>query len=213
MPKICLRLVVVGGSCVGKTAVIEQAIFGNHSPGQPTFHTIEDIYDVQLDTDRGIKERIRIFDTAGVDLHVNNGELSKHYLNLADGFLLVFSVTSKKSFQQIQAIKKEIDKNKGKDFPVVVVATKADIKNERECESIVIKKWAEAEKVRLTELYVGDRKALQDPFVQITTRMVLCAGKGYLQSSHSEVKRFLSMRKTSKSISASKDSGLDVTKE
>ena len=31
--------------------------------------------------------------------------------------------------------------------------------------------------VRLTELYVGDRRALQDPFVQITTRMVLCAGK------------------------------------
>ena len=33
---------------------------------QPTFHTIEDIYEVQLDTDRGVKEKIRIFDTAGV---------------------------------------------------------------------------------------------------------------------------------------------------
>jgi len=210
MPKY-LRLVVVGGSCVGKTAVIEQAVFGKHSPGQPTFHTIEDIYEVQLDTDRGVKERIRIFDTPAVD--TSNGEVSKHYLNLADGFLLVFSVTSKKSFQQIQAIKKEIDKNRGKDFPMVVIATKADIKNERECESIVIKKWAEAEKVRLTELYVGDRKALQDPFVWITSKMVSCTGKGYLQSSHSEVKRFLSMRKTSKTMSASKDSGLDVTKE
>ena len=37
MPK-CLRLVVVGGSCVGKTAVIEQAVFGNHSPGQVSEH-------------------------------------------------------------------------------------------------------------------------------------------------------------------------------
>ena len=33
---------------------------------QPTFHTIEDIYEVQLDTDRGVKEKIRIFDTAGL---------------------------------------------------------------------------------------------------------------------------------------------------
>lgn len=33
MPKY-LRLVVAGGSCVGKTAVIEQAVFGKHSPGQ-----------------------------------------------------------------------------------------------------------------------------------------------------------------------------------
>ena len=36
MPKY-LRLVVVGGSCVGKTAVIEQAVFGKHSPGQVNF--------------------------------------------------------------------------------------------------------------------------------------------------------------------------------
>ncbi|KAM7447867.1 NF-kappa-B inhibitor-interacting Ras-like protein 1 [Porites harrisoni] len=210
MPKY-LRLVVVGGSCVGKTAVIEQAVFGNHSPGQPTFHTIEDIYEVQLDTDRGVKEKIRIFDTAGLD--VNNGELSKQHLNLADGFLLVFSVTSKKSFLQIQAIKKEIDKSRGKDFPMVVIATKTDIKKERECEPIEIKKWAETEKVRLTELCVGDRKALQEPFVWITSRMVSCAGKGYLQSGHSEMKRFLSMRKSSKTVFVSRDSGLDVTKE
>lgn len=29
------------------------------------FHTIEDIYEVQLDTERGVRERVRIFDTAG----------------------------------------------------------------------------------------------------------------------------------------------------
>ena len=33
---------------------------------KPTFPTIEDIYEVQLDTDRGVKEKIRIFDTAGL---------------------------------------------------------------------------------------------------------------------------------------------------
>lgn len=175
------------------------------------FHTIEDIYEVQLDTERGVKERVRIFDTAGVDS--SNGELSKHYFSLADGFLLVFSVTSKKSFQQVQAIKKEIEKSRGKDFPVIVIATKTDVKGERECEFASMKKWAEAERVRLTEVCVGDRKALQDPFVQITTRMVSSLGKGYLQSGHSEVKRFLSMRKTSKTMSVSKDSGLDFTKE
>ena len=37
---------------------------------------------------------------------------------------------------------------------MVVVATKADIKNERECESSVIKKWAEAEKGILTFYHV-----------------------------------------------------------
>ena len=31
-------------------------------------------------------------------------------------------------------------------FPMVVIATKSDIIKERECDSILIKKWAEAEK-------------------------------------------------------------------
>ena len=39
----------------------------------------------------------------------------KRFFSFLQGFLLVFSVTSKKSFQQIQAIKKEIEKNRGKD--------------------------------------------------------------------------------------------------
>ena len=33
MPK-CPRLVVAGGNKVGKTAIIEQAVYGNHSPGK-----------------------------------------------------------------------------------------------------------------------------------------------------------------------------------
>ena len=50
---------------------------------------------------------------------------------------------------------------------------------------------------------------------RIVNEALFCfvSGKGYLQSGHSEVKRFLSMRKTSKAMSVSKDSGLDVTKE
>ena len=44
-------------------------------------------------------------------IHVN----VNRFFFFLQGFLLVFSVTSKKSFQQIQAIKKEIDRNKGKD--------------------------------------------------------------------------------------------------
>ena len=40
-------------------------------------------------------------------------------------------------------------------FPMVVIATKADIKNERECDSVVIKKWAEAEKGTVAYFYLS----------------------------------------------------------
>lgn len=79
------RLVVVGGDRVGKTAIIEQLVFGNHVLGQVSLGraslvcatlrmlplgqgglpTLGDIYEVSLETEKGIVERLQIFDTPG----------------------------------------------------------------------------------------------------------------------------------------------------
>ncbi|KAK3738453.1 hypothetical protein QZH41_017092 [Actinostola sp. cb2023] len=208
MPKT-LRIVVVGGTSVGKTALIEQAVYGNHVPGRPTFQTIEDVYEVLLEVEKGVKERFRIYDTASME--DTKGELSKHYLNLADGFLLVYSTTSKRSFQFVQNLKREIERFRGKDFPIYVIGTKADFREERECDSQMTAQWAENEKARLLEVCVGDRKSLQEPFTWIAKRMITCAGKSYLTSSTEGKMKFLSIRKGSKGLSASKDSNLDMT--
>lgn len=53
-----------------------------------------------------------LFDTI---FGLNYTIFAKQRLSVLQGFLLVFSVTSKKSFQQVQAIKKEIEKSRGKD--------------------------------------------------------------------------------------------------
>ncbi|XP_031567806.1 NF-kappa-B inhibitor-interacting Ras-like protein 2 [Actinia tenebrosa] len=206
MPKI-LRLVVIGAKSVGKTALIEQAVFGNHVPGRPTYRTIEDVYEVLLEIEKGVKEKFRIYDTGGME--DIKGELSKNFLNTADGFLLVYSTTSKRSFQLVQNLKKEIDKGRGKDFPIFVIGTKTDMIEERESDPKDTSHWADSEKVRLTEVCVGDRKSLQDPFTWIAKKMVTCAGKGYLPSS--DVKKFLSIRKSSKGLYSLKDSNLDLT--
>ena len=80
------RLVVIGGERVGKTAIIEQLIFGNHVIGQVStsnsmarsvsymicvplsqggLPTIGDIYDIVVETEKGSNERLQIFDTPG----------------------------------------------------------------------------------------------------------------------------------------------------
>lgn len=49
--------VLVCGHCgVGKTAIIEHLVYGNHVVGTPTMPTIEDIYTAVIETDRGVKE-------------------------------------------------------------------------------------------------------------------------------------------------------------
>lgn len=80
--------------------------------------TIEDIYAAVIDTDRGTKEGIRFYDTEGFSLTADGGDssiaLQKHYHALADAFILVYSVDSRQSFEIIDILKKDIEKNREK---------------------------------------------------------------------------------------------------
>lgn len=64
-----------------------------------------------VETDRGVKEQLRLYDTKG--LH-DGHELPKHYYSVADGFVLVYSVDSLESFKKVDVLKKEIDKSRDK---------------------------------------------------------------------------------------------------
>ena len=46
------------------------------------FSTIEDIYVANVDTDRGQKEKVHFYDTAGLD--ANKPEIPKQYLSFGD---------------------------------------------------------------------------------------------------------------------------------
>ncbi|XP_022102726.1 NF-kappa-B inhibitor-interacting Ras-like protein 2 isoform X1 [Acanthaster planci] len=176
MGRTC-KVVVCGSSCVGKTALLEQAIFGNHVIGnQNSIATIEDIYVASVESNRGVRERVRFYDTRGLDPKTNP-ELPKHYFAIADGFILVYSITSSESFQQVQLLKKEVDKiSKEKDkreVSLIVVGNKADLYKERQVEYDMVCAWAQKEKVPLYEVTVANRKVLMEPIVALTSKLTL----------------------------------------
>lgn len=73
--------------------------------------TQEDIYMGSIETDRGVREQVRFYDTRGLRDGV---ELPKHCFSCTDGYVLVYSIDSKESFKRAEMLKKEIDKNKDK---------------------------------------------------------------------------------------------------
>ncbi|XP_066440923.1 NF-kappa-B inhibitor-interacting Ras-like protein 1 isoform X2 [Eleutherodactylus coqui] len=54
------RVVVCGLGAVGKTAILEQVIYGNHIVGQEHIETLEDVYIASVETERGVKEQMAI---------------------------------------------------------------------------------------------------------------------------------------------------------
>lgn len=79
--------------------------------GTESNQTQEDVYVASVETDRGVREQLRLYDTRG--LH-DGVDLPKHYFSVADGFVLVYSVDSLESFKKVDALKKEIDKSRDK---------------------------------------------------------------------------------------------------
>lgn len=84
---------------------------------QELHSTIEDIYEANIESDRGVRERIRFYDTAGLRHSNDSGattQLPRQYLQLADGYLLVYDTNKPDSLDVLVSIKKDVDKNRDK---------------------------------------------------------------------------------------------------
>lgn len=119
------KLVVVGGGGVGKSALTIQFIQSHFV--QDYDPTIEDSYRKQCVIDDKVAH-LDILDTAGQE---EFSAMREQYMRTGEGFLLVFSVTDKSSFDEISKFQNQILRVKDKDsFPMIMVGNKSDLENE-----------------------------------------------------------------------------------
>ncbi|XP_012221952.1 NF-kappa-B inhibitor-interacting Ras-like protein [Linepithema humile] len=172
------RVVVCGMKGVGKTALLEQLVYGNIDVKTEIHPTIEDIYVANIETDRGTKEKVRFYDTAGLESlqsNVNNQQLPRHYLGFADGYVLVYDTGKPESLDVLFPLKKDIDKNKDKkEITVIVIGnrTKTDtVLNNLENTASKATNWCTREKIKHYEVNVMDRSSLFEAFVHLSSKL------------------------------------------
>lgn len=120
------KLVVVGGGGVGKSALTIQFIQSHFV--QDYDPTIEDSYRKQCVIDDRVAH-LDILDTAGQE---EFSAMREQYMRTGEGFLLVFSVTDRSSFEEIPRFHTQILRVKDKDdFPMILVGNKSDLETER----------------------------------------------------------------------------------
>ncbi|OXA52520.1 ras-like protein 2 [Folsomia candida] len=120
------KIVVVGAGGVGKSAItiqfIQSYFVQDYDP------TIEDSYTKQCVID-DIPAKLDILDTAGQE---EFSAMREQYMRSGEGFLLVFSVTERSSFEEISKFHRQILRVKDRDeFPMLIVANKADLEMQR----------------------------------------------------------------------------------
>uniref|UniRef100_A0A182P0R0 NF-kappa-B inhibitor-interacting Ras-like protein n=1 Tax=Anopheles epiroticus TaxID=199890 RepID=A0A182P0R0_9DIPT len=112
------KVVLCGGKGVGKTAMLEQLIYGHVTIDSELHSTIEDTYVASVDTGKGSRDMLRIYDTAGLQ---GNVQLPRHYLLFADAFVLLYDPSDPASLDLLAGIKSDIDKYKEKKEMIIIV--------------------------------------------------------------------------------------------
>jgi len=121
------KLVVVGGGGVGKSALTIQFIQSHFVDEYDP--TIEDSYRKQCVIDDEVA-LLDVLDTAGQEEY---SAMREQYMRTGEGFLLVYSITSRNSFEEISTFQQQILRVKDRDyFPMIVVANKSDLDMERQ---------------------------------------------------------------------------------
>lgn len=88
-----------------------------------------DSYRKQCDIDDEVA-LLDVLDTAGQEEY---SAMREQYMRTGEGFLLVYDITSRQSFEEITTFEQQILRVKDKDyFPMVVVGNKCDLEGERE---------------------------------------------------------------------------------
>ncbi|KZF23156.1 ras small monomeric GTPase [Xylona heveae TC161] len=119
------KLVVVGGGGVGKSCLTIQLIQSHFVDEYDP--TIEDSYRKQCVID-GELALLDVLDTAGQEEY---SAMREQYMRTGEGFLLVYSINSRQSYEEISVFQQQILRVKDKDyFPMIVVGNKSDLEME-----------------------------------------------------------------------------------
>ena len=165
---IPLKIAVLGQSMVGKSALTFRFINNKF----PTEHdtTIEDSYSIPAKID-DIPCQLEILDTAGQDDYQT---MLDTWINSADGFVLVYSIDNKESFESTKSRYERILKLKvDQKISVVVAGNKCDLGDKRQVTREEAEKFCKSHKISFMET-----SALKTINVR---EIFLCVSRGLLQ--------------------------------
>ena len=156
------RVVVVGGGGTGKSGLVIQLIQSHFVDDYDP--TIEDSYRRRMIIDEKFA-LLDVLDTAGQEEY---SAMKKQYMRTGEGFVCVYSITSRASFEEMRELYEEIAVVKGVDqWPCVLVANHC----EREMERMVSKEEGQQLARKLNcdfyETSLQGRTNVEEPFISL----------------------------------------------
>lgn len=156
------KIVVVGASGVGKTAIVNQLINKNFKEeGQPTIGVEFKSYSLQAD-DENVK--LQIWDTAGQERFRS---VSKAYFRNALGAVLVFDLTQRQSFEELNMWINDLNSLCAPNAYIILVGNKKDLEDDRQIAETEAQEFAKRYNLQYLETSAKTGDNVQDTFVRL----------------------------------------------
>ena len=161
-PCISINIIELGNTTVGKTAYL---IRNTENKFKPSLSTVGiDTRKKRIELENGKKVNVKFYDTSGQERYHS---LSANFIKNADGIVLMYDITNRESFDTISRWWNNILEHKEKDFPVILVGNKCDLKDERKVQKEEGEKIAKEYNVKFYEASNKDGINVEESFREL----------------------------------------------
>ena len=156
------KIVVVGASGVGKTAIVNQLVNKNFKEeGQPTIGVEFKSFSLEAGDEH---VRLQIWDTAGQERFRS---VSKAYFRNAVGAVLVFDITEKQSFDELNMWINDLNTLCAPNAYIILVGNKTDRAEERAVSESEAQETAKRYNLEYLETSAKSGENVQEAFVRL----------------------------------------------
>ena len=126
-----IRVMLIGDSNVGKTSIIKRYCKNQFSPSY--ISTVGIDFETKYLKINGKMVNLQIWDTAGQERYK---VLAKNYFKNSDGFIIVYDITDKKTFNNVANWITQIKESASENVKSVLLGNKSDLDQLRQVETI-----------------------------------------------------------------------------
>ena len=162
-----IKIMVIGESLVGKTALITK--YTKNKFGGAYLTTVGIDFQDKFLNINGKEIKIELWDTAGQERFRN---IAKNYFQSSDGFLLVYDLTKKSSFEKLDFWNEQINLNAPKETKYILVGNKKDLENQREVQIEEGEDFAKKNNIKFYETSAKDGTNVINVFETLAKEIV-----------------------------------------
>lgn len=158
------KFIIIGSASVGKSAILFQFTESKFSNDYNMTIGVEyGSRNIDISKKKNIK--LQIWDTAGQETFRS---IARAYYRGAVGVLLVYDITSKKTFLELQSWLKDLKENNNQEMVIMLIGNKTDLENKRQVSYSEGLKFANDNDLYFMESSAKNNMDITQIFIKVT---------------------------------------------